>query len=267
MVPQHGAYLFYSSFCGDCPKIREGVKLFRKTGVLMSGRKCFFSLIAFSVLCVAGVYAGDVANFVDLGFSEDGRIFMFAQYGVAEETLKPWAEMRVVDVRANDFVPNGRFNYTHTDRIAAGQDGSGALFRLIAQNAQAIERYAIPFLHQGIPLYVSLLNGHSPDGDTIDFRDFDKEQTYTARLVPYLEGSEDALHSSFFIELRQTDKNGAVRTFTVGTPAVKRNGIQSYSIKKALVAPDRSAIIFVIEMHVKNGNGPDIRYMIESYRF
>jgi predicted secreted protein len=233
----------------------------------MSRGKGSFSLIAFSLLCAAKIFAGDVASFVDLGFSEDGRIFMFAQYGVTEGSLKPWAEMRIIDVQSNDFVADGRFNYTHADRIAAGQDGSGALFRLISRNAQAIERYAIPFLHQGIPLYISLLNGHTPGGDAIDFRDFEKDLMYTATLVPFTEGYGESLRSSFFIRLNRIEKNGISRTFTVGTPTVKRNGVQSYSIKKALVAPDRSCIVFVIEMRVQNGSGPDIRYMVETLRF
>jgi predicted secreted protein len=233
----------------------------------MSKRTSFFSLIVFSLVCAANAFAGDVASFVDLGFSQDGRIFMFAQYGVNEGSLKPWAEMRIIDVRANDFIPNGRFSYTHPDRIAAGQDGAGALFRLIARNAQSIERYAIPFLHQGIPLYVSLLNGHTPGGDDIDFRDFEQEVLYTAKIVPYTEGSGETLRSSFFIELRRIDKNGVSKTYTVGTPGVKRNGVQSYSIKKALVAPNRSSMIFVIEMRVQNGSGPDIRYMVETLQF
>ncbi|MDR0639561.1 MAG: DUF2259 domain-containing protein [Spirochaetaceae bacterium] len=229
--------------------------------------KYFFSLIVFSLICAANVFAGDVASFVDLGFSEDGKVFMFAQYGVSEGSLKPWAEMRIIDVRANDFIPNGRFGYTHTDRIAAGQDGSGALFRLVTRNAQAIERYAIPFLHQGIPLYISLLNGHTLGGDNIDFRDFEGEVTYTAKIVPYIEGYGETLRSSFFIELRKTDKEGISKTFTVGTPNVKRTGVESYSIKKALIAPNRSSMIFVIEMRVQNGNGPDIRYMVETLSF
>jgi predicted secreted protein len=233
----------------------------------MSRGKCSFSLIVFSLLCAAEIFAGDVASFVDLGFSEDGRTFMFAQYGVTEGSLKPWAEMRIVDVLSNDFVPSGRLNYTHSDRIAAGQDGSGALFRLIARNAPAIERYAIPFLYQGIPLYISLLNGHTPGGDVIDFRDVEKDSAYTATLVPFTEGYGETLRSSFFIQLNRIEKNGATRTFTVGTPDVKRSGVQSYSIKKVLVAPDRSSIIFVIEMRVLNGNGPNIRYMVETLRF
>ncbi|MDR1470869.1 MAG: DUF2259 domain-containing protein [Spirochaetaceae bacterium] len=233
----------------------------------MSKGKYFFSLIVFSLVCAAGAFAGDVASFVDLGFSEDGRIFMFAQYGVSESSLKPWAEMRIIDVRSNEFIPNGRFNYTHTDRIAAGQDGSGALFRLIARNAQEIERYAIPFLYQGIPLYISLLDGHTPGGDSIDFRDFEGGVTYTAKIVPYTEGYGETLRSSFFIELHGIDKKGVSRTFTVGSPNVKRNGVLSYSIKKVLVAPNRLSMVFVIEMRVQNGNGPDIRYMVEIVPF
>jgi predicted secreted protein len=243
---------------------RTGAML--KAGVFVPKRTFFLSLLVFSLLCAANAFAGDVANFIDLGFSKDGRIFMFAQYGVTEKSLKPWAEMRIVDIRANDFVPNGRFNYTHTDRIAAGQDGSGALFRIIAQNAPSIEQYAIPFLYQGVPLYISLLNGHVP-GETIDFRDFEKERTYTARLVPFTEGAGQSLRSSFFIEVTGADKAGRVQTYTAGTPSAKRKGVQSYSIKKVLVAPDRSSMIFVIEMRVENGSGPDIRYMIEALQF
>jgi predicted secreted protein len=253
----------------DCMtgRIVQSFAVFGRQVLFVSRGKCSFSFIAFSLLCAVKIFAGDVASFVDLGFSDDGRIFMFAQYGVIEGNLKPWAEMRIIDVPTNDFVPDGRFNYTHTDRIAAGQDGSGALFRLISRNAPAIERYAIPFLHQGIPLYVSLLEGHAPGGDAIEFRDFAKDLTYTATLVPLTEGYGETLRSSFFIQLNRIQKNGTSRMFTVGTPDVKRKGVLSYSIKKALVAPDRSAIIFVIEMRILNGNGPDIRYMVEAFRF
>jgi predicted secreted protein len=111
------------------------------------------------------------------------------------------------------------------------------------------------------------LNGHTPGGDAIDFRDFEKDFTYTATLIPFTEGYGETLRSSFFIQLNRIEKSGVTRTFTVGSPDVKRSGVQSYSIKKALVAPDRSSIIFVIEMRVQNGNGPDIRYMIEALHF
>jgi predicted secreted protein len=208
--------------------------------------------------------AGDVAVFEDLGFSEDGRIYMFAQYGVRENSLLPWAELRIVNVRANDFVPNGILTYTHNEHINPGQDGSGALYKLISANSGLIRRYAVPFLHQGLPLFVTLLNASAPDGDSISFRDFEKSYYYTAKVVPYNEGHGASLRSSFFIELSRRGADGTIKRFVAGSPEIKRNGVESYSIKKVLSAPDSKAMIFVIELRMQNGN---VRYMVEALKF
>jgi predicted secreted protein len=245
-------------YCGLWFKVFSRMVSRRQTAVFMAAAMFVFA---------APVFAGDVAVFADLGFSNDGNIYMFGQYGVREKTLIPWAELRIIDVRANDFVPNGRFSYTHSARINAGQDGSGALYQLIARNAPAIERYGVPFLRQCIPLFITLLNGHTPGGDAIIFRDFERGHTYTAKIVPYIEGGGGGVRSSFFIELTQHGANGAVKTFPAGTPGVKRSGVQSYSIKKVLVAPDRSAMIFVVEMRLFTDGAPDIRYMVEALKF
>ncbi|GHV83321.1 hypothetical protein AGMMS50212_06610 [Spirochaetia bacterium] len=233
----------------------------------MLGRKSArFSAILF-ILCANYIWAGDVASFADLGFSDNGKIYMFGQYGVDEDTLKPWADLNIVNVPANEFVKGGRFSYKHNERISVGQDGSGALLRLISKNADFIQKNKASFLQQGIPLFVSLLNGHKRDGDTIDFRDFEKETRYNADLVTVFFGSGKNLQSSFFIKLRRTDKSGAVKTWRVGSPDVKRSGVTSYTIKKVIVNPERTSMIIVIEMTVLNGSGPDIRYMIEALSF
>ena len=91
-------------------------------------------LILAGMTLVSGLWAGDSASFIDLGFSPDGKVYMFAQYGVLSGALKPWADLFVVDVANNRFVSDGRLSYTHDSSILAGQDGSGALYRLIAKN-------------------------------------------------------------------------------------------------------------------------------------
>jgi predicted secreted protein len=80
------------------------------------------------VLCtgVCGLWAGDTASFVDLGFSPDGKTYMFAQYGIESKTLKPWADLFVVDVPRNNFVNGGRLSFIGDNPAVAGQDGSGA---------------------------------------------------------------------------------------------------------------------------------------------
>jgi predicted secreted protein len=229
----------------------------RKTFLLAA----FIPLVAFSSL-----RAGDTASFVDLGFSPDGSIYMFAQYGVQSGSLRPWADLFVVDVPRNNFVSGGRISYTHDSPVLAGQDGSGALYRIIARNAAVAEQHGVSFLRQGQPLYIALDDDPPSSGETIEFRDFESGNSYQASLVPYVEGSGESLKSSFYITLENTPRNGARRTYTVGTPQLKRPLIAAYRIKKVMIAPHDGSIIFVIEMKRQTAQGYDIRYMIEAAR-
>src|SRR5215469_14320950 len=101
----------------------------------MLNKKILIIVTVGLLLVVSGLWAGDTATFVDLGFSPDGRTYMFGQYGVQSSTLRPWAELFIVDVQQNRFVNGGRLSYVYDKPVVFGQGGSGALFHLIAQNA------------------------------------------------------------------------------------------------------------------------------------
>ncbi|GHV95849.1 hypothetical protein AGMMS50293_21690 [Spirochaetia bacterium] len=223
-------------------------------------------LIIAGALIASSLWAGDSASFVDLGFSPDGRIYMFAQYGVQSGALKPWADLFVVDVAGNNFVSGGKISYIHDSPIQAGQDGSGALYRLIAKNAGLADRYGINFPNQGQPLYISLDTNPSNSGETIEFRDFENGKSYRANLVSTAEGSGPNLKSSFYINLESSSPGGQVKTYTIGTPQLKRALIESYNIKKVIIDPRGDSIIFVIEMKRQAEGGIDTRYMVEALR-
>jgi predicted secreted protein len=191
---------------------------------------------------------------------------MFAQYGVQSGTLKPWADLFAVDVPRNSFVSGGRISYTHDTPVTAGQDGSGALYRIIARNAALAEQNGVDFCRQGQPLYVSLDSDNGNTGESIEFRDFETGNSYKAGLVPYVEGSGTNLKSSFYINLERSSRNGERKTYTVGNPQVKRPLIASYKIKKVMIAPRDGSIIFVIEMKKQAEGGYDVRYMVEAAR-
>jgi predicted secreted protein len=227
-------------------------------------KTCLLIAVA-HLVCASALWAGDAASFVDLGFSPDGRTYMFAQYGVESGTLRPWADMFAVDVPRNDFVTGGRVSFTHTSPVVAGSDGAGALYRLISRNASLAEKYGVSFLHQGQPLYISLdITGANSRGETIEFRDFEAGNTYKASLIPTVEGSGGSLRSSFHITLDRTTRNGDRANYTVGNPQVKRPLIASYKIKKVMVAPNDGSLIFVIETNKQAADGFDIRYMVEA---
>jgi predicted secreted protein len=226
------------------------------------------SLVIFFI-CTTGIWAGDTATFVDLGFSPDGKTYMFGQYGVQSETLRPWADLFIVDVPRNNFVNGGRLSYVHDGSAVAGQDGSGALYRLIAQNAAMAERYRINYCLQGQPLFIAMnsedslgIAGQIP----IVFKDFESGADYRASLVSYVEGSGANLKSSFFINLERTARNGSKKVYTVGNPQIKRPLVASYRIKKVMIAPHDGSMIFLIEMKRLEGGSFNIRYMVEALR-
>jgi predicted secreted protein len=232
--------------------------------------KKILCLLFIALLCrAAGLWAGDTASFVDLGFSPDGKVYMFAQYGVQSATLKPWADLFTVDVPRNNFVAGGKVSYVHDSPVTAGSDGAGALYRLIAKNAALAAQYGVNFLVQGQPLYIAMNGGAEEDpmgGESIEFRDFEGGYSYRATLRPLVEGAGTQLTSSFYINLERAAPDGSRKSYTVGTPQVKRPLIASYRIRKVMIAPGDGSMIFVIEMKKQEKGGADIRYMVEALR-
>ncbi|MDR1247814.1 MAG: DUF2259 domain-containing protein [Treponema sp.] len=234
----------------------------------MLQRKSFYLVLTALIFGALRLWAGDNASFVDLGFSPDGKIYMFAQYGVEAVTLRPWADLAVVDVPRNNFVDGGKVSYTHTSPVENGQDGSGALYRLISQTGSLASRYGVNFLLQGHPLYIALEGSDrtGEGGEVIEFRDFQAGASYRATLIPTLEGSGSSLKSSFFINLEKTGRDGSRRTYTVGSPHFKRPLISSYRIRRVMTAPKEDSLIFVVEMKKPGESGFDIRYMAEALK-
>lgn len=230
-------------------------------------RRITIAVAGLLIMNSSSLWAADSASFVNLGFSEDGGIYMFAQFGVRSDTLRPWADLFIVDVADNDFVSGGRLSYLHERPIVAGQNGSGAMHSLLARNAPLAQRYGVVFPNQGQPLYIALADDPALLNAGISFRDFAAGINYRADLVETVSGSGETSVSSFYIDLQRTGRDGRTSTFTIGSPGIRRSGIFSYRIRQVLVSPSGSSMIFVIEMKKASGNTHDIRYMVEALRF
>ena len=225
----------------------------------MQQKRLLFILIA--SLGVSTLAAGDTATFVDLGFSQDSRIFVFAQYGVQAGTLRPWAELFVVDVERNNFVSGGRISYVHDVPVIFGQDGSGVFHSILVRNAPLLQTHQVYHTLQGRPLFIAL---DDTDSGEIEFRDFQTGASYRAELVQTVEGSGASLESSFFINVRRLAEDGTENTFVVGTPQFRRPLVASYRIRQVRVFGD--AVIFVIEMQRQDGGAASVRFMVEALR-
>jgi predicted secreted protein len=224
------------------------------------GKKKLCAFVLTLLLGLSGLFAADTAVFVDLGFSQDGRTFMFAQYGVNSGTLRPWADLFVVDVARNSFVEGGRVSYVHSHAIIPGRDGSGAFHHALSSNSALAQRYRINHNTQGRPLFVAVDGAVNPSG----FRDFETGASFRAELVQNRNNSGAAVSASFHINLEHIDRNGLRKTYVVGNPNFSRPNIAGYRIRQVMIYGD--AMVFVMEMQRQDGADFSIRYMVETLR-
>jgi predicted secreted protein len=211
-----------------------------------------------------GVFAGDVATFQDLGFSPDARVYVFAQFGVDEQSSLPYAELFAVEVATNRFVPEGVRRATYENPVEPGDSGIGALFNLVGNAQELLKRHRVDHTRTGRLVYI-LLNGAEPKHD-LEFRDFETGLRYRITLIQANRGSGANVEAVFHLQVTIETAKGDTATYTVGLPDYWRRGVKQYRIKQVTLAPDKRSLVFVIQREELDKNGDNIRYMVETLR-
>lgn len=229
-------------------------------------RTVIYLLLALSA---ATVMAGDLAILENLGFSADGRYFMFGQHVLVTDSGQAYAETAVVDVSSNDFVTGGWKKSGWDVPMIPNQDSRGALYELLGESADLKSRYGISHLEQGRLLYTRS-NGDDTtmeigdNGETAPallFRDFERGREYSLVLFQENDISGESDSSSFHIELTTIDSNGAQSSYTVGNQGYFRPGIVSYRIVRVWIGPDGRSLVIGV---AKEDEDLSIRYMVET---
>ncbi|HUX21413.1 MAG TPA: DUF2259 domain-containing protein [Spirochaetia bacterium] len=219
------------------------------------------ALIAALLFCARFVFAGDVATFVNLGFSPDAHYYLFAEYGVTGSS-KPYASIYGVNVAENSFLPDGVRERSYDAILQPGQDGFGAFLTLFSSYVPISAKYHIDHLLIGRELYL-LVDGAQPQGQ-LTFRDFVGDSDYTVLLNQTSYGSGKSVSSSYYIDLTIKTKSGRTLHYVVGHPDLKRNGVENYRIRRILMGPDNKSLVFVIEKHELDASGYNVRFMVET---
>jgi predicted secreted protein len=227
-------------------------------------KRALFAALMMS-LAIFQLAAGDIAVFENLGFSEDSQYLLFAQYGIGAEDNRAYAELFAVDMAKNSFLPGGVLKKVYNEKLYPGQNGSGALYMALRDFAPTIGKYKFNHLSTGRLVYL-LVNGAEPQ-KRLEFRDFQRGDSFVVDLVQNSYGEKESLASSFHISVSITDSSGATRNYKVGHPEIKRRGVIEYRIKRAFFSPDEKGLVFVIERDEQDGDGNNIRYMVETLRW
>lgn len=232
-------------------------------------KKYIVGLVFFIIAFVA--FAGDVAAFEDIGFSEDGKTYLFAEYGITDKTFQGYAEIYAVDIAKNDFLPNGVYK-TNPTLQTTGKSGISVYEALKEKHKTWLNSFnATPASLDDI-LYIKP-NDSKNSTEIISVTDFvhtsqDNPITYNFTLVPFYEGKGTALLSSFYIVVEKVDKNGNVLDKIVaGNPDIKRKMISNYAIEKILCSPDGKSFVIIVEKRSEENGVPSIRYMVETFQF
>ncbi len=227
-------------------------------------------LLASAVLfaAVAGLFAGDVATFVDKGFSEDGKTYVFAQYGRTDKKFQGWAEIIQVDIAKNDYVSGGVFR-TKPTAVTSDKSGVEVYESLEGKSFYYFKNIKLKKADPDHVLYIC--DDPAKAGtDTIEFQDFSNSDisnptVFHIQLVPTVIGKGKNVKSSFYINVEKRDASGKVlSSYKVGSPDIVRKGISGYKIERIMCDASKKNFIFVVEKTMEDDTGVSIRYMVEA---
>ena len=223
------------------------------------------------VLGFTALSAGDVASFVDKGFSEDGKYYIFGQYGKTDKKFQGYAEIYQVDIAANDYVDQGVF-ITKPSSVTADKAGKEVFDALEAKSYYYFKNIKSEPANIDQVLYI-LDDVKKTGTDEIVFKDFrgsdiDNPNTYNIQLVPTVNGYGKNCKSSFYIMLEKKDAEGNIITRQkIGTPSIQRKGVTDYKIERIFCDKTEKNLIFIIEKTIEDETGTSIRYMVEASQF
>lgn len=229
-------------------------------------KKLLLSGIIF-VASALSLFAGDVAAFVDLGISSDGKTYVFGEYGKTDHNFQGYAEIYTVDIAKNDFIDGGVFR-TFPSVSTASKNGKTVYDELYSKAAWYLKRYN---LQKPDPENLLYVRDESKDSEAeIVFKDFETstaEQSifYHIKLEKNVVGTGSDLKSSFFIGLEKQDENGRVISRNiVGSPDIKRKLVTDYTIDRIFSDKSGRNLVFVVEKKLSDSTGTSIRYMVET---
>ena len=230
--------------------------------------KKIIGMVLFLTGTIFSSFAGDAAVFVDGGFSKDGKVYVFGQYGKTDKTFEGWADIYAVDVKSNDYI-DGEVFKIKPSAVTNNKTGKEVYDSLVAQSYYKLKKYNYEKAPADRILYI-LEDENKSGTDEIVFKDFvssvSKDQGYYhVQLVSEAKGTGVNVKSSFFIMLEKQDAKGKVLARQkIGTPSIWRKGVKNYKIERIVCDESGKNIVFVVEKTCEDKTGINIRYMIEA---
>lgn len=102
--------------------------------ISLLAKKIALATIGWAAVTAASAVAADIATFSPIGFSEDGRVFAFEEYGVQDGSGFPYSNIFAIDVEQDTFIEGTPIRVRIDDEAA----GIGKARSEAAEKAKAI---------------------------------------------------------------------------------------------------------------------------------
>lgn len=131
----------------------------------MAGAPLFATLSLIAGLAAGTASAGDFATFVPIGFSDDGKVFAFEEYGVQDGSGFPYSNIFFIDTENDSFLDGTPYRVRLDDEAATV---GGARAAAVGEAIGLIQQYSL-LDHPG---WLAAFNPVTEEdtGDTLDYR-------------------------------------------------------------------------------------------------
>lgn len=228
-------------------------------------RKRIYISLIICLFPLLSIFAGDRAEFINLGFNFDSTQFMYGVYGIDEVGIDAYASVYLYDLEKQALDRNQFYEKTYKNAVTPGQNGIGALFMVLEDNYLAGGRNRISHLNNGNVLYYQFPGQKS--STRVAFRDFINNYYYTIVLTrrPLIESPDS--NAALALTVFRSNEDGKQEKYQQGSLADFGDGVFSYDLKKVILSPNGKYLVMVVQTKINDPvKGILVRYQVRSIK-
>lgn len=237
-------------------------------------KKLFSAVFLICAFCSA--FCADIAEFIDIGFSSDGSVYAFSNYGVENKNAqnRGYAEIFVVDTAKNAFINNGIYK-NGPNAKTENKNGMETFSELLKTSENALKPFKFPAFSNSVMLYQVAMpkdkSKASPEyKQSVSFRDFnnplfERAVSFSVKVNEFVEGVGTKANSAFclLVEIK-SEAGNVIKRLVVGNPQYKRQSVVAYRLNSVLRDESGKNLVFVIEKQIAQNDGMSVRFMVET---
>ncbi len=222
------------------------------------------TVCSFFLLILSSVFAGDRADFINLGFIGQNEAFLYGQYGIDEEGTYFYADVVYHDLQTGETPAES----IQSKRYPLIELDGGSTLPAMLQSVQeylTVNPVPVDFTRTGVMLY-SRLPGTGAAA-RISFKDYTQNKDYSLSLNLRPKVRNPGSNTAIALTLYQYDQEGNLeQRYDAGSLVSPLEGVYDVRIAKVFSDPERNYLVMVFQTSEFDDEtkSVDVRYLVKS---